>query len=245
MMRKYFNAFVLFCFLMIVGGWIFYKVILEPKGIEIDNNKYPIFGIDVSGNTGKIDFNKAKNSGVDFVIMRSSFGDKFDSKFETNFNGTKSCKLPIGVYHGFNFNFNWKLQCDRFLSSIEGKNVELFYFLDVEDWSPPSFKSPSEKIDDIRKFIKYFESQSGKKLMLYSNLDGYNKYFKGNFDEKSIWICSFNKNFKEPIDWIFWQYSHKGKFPFAQGYVDLNTYNGNTIDWEKFINNEKKSQPDF
>lgn len=220
--------------LIILGGGVYWYLMM-PKGLDSIPAKYTVKGIDVSEFTGDVDFLMAKNSGVDFVIIRSSFGDKLDSRFESNFKNARLSNIPIGVYHAFNFNDNWKLQCDRFLTAIDSKNAELFYFLNVEDWTIPSFKSTSEKVNDINLFINYFESKSGSKLVLYSNLDGYKKYIKHKFDNKSIWICSFNENFKEPQNWIFWQYSHKGKFAYAQGYVDLNTFNGNANDWRLFL----------
>ena len=40
-------------------------------------------GIDISNHNGNIDFNRVKNSGIDFVMIRSSWGFfNKDTKFE-------------------------------------------------------------------------------------------------------------------------------------------------------------------
>jgi GH25 family lysozyme M1 (1,4-beta-N-acetylmuramidase) len=48
-------------------------------------------------------------------------------------------------------------------------------------------------------------------------------------------LLSFNKKPNINKKWMFWQHSHKGKFDFADGWVDINTYNGNRAEWNKYL----------
>ena len=59
-------------------------------------------GIDVSKWQGEINWSRVKNAGIDFAMLRSSFGwgesykDKF---FETNYKNAKKVGIAVGTYH--------------------------------------------------------------------------------------------------------------------------------------------------
>ena len=49
-------------------------------------------GIDVSVHNGSIDWNRVKNDGISFAILRAGYGklvSQKDKKFEDNYNGTR------------------------------------------------------------------------------------------------------------------------------------------------------------
>lgn len=57
-------------------------------------------GIDISYSQGSIDFNAVKNSGINFVMIRSSWGwFNEDTTFRANVNGCEAVELPYGLYH--------------------------------------------------------------------------------------------------------------------------------------------------
>jgi GH25 family lysozyme M1 (1,4-beta-N-acetylmuramidase) len=35
--------------------------------------------------------------------------------------------------------------------------------------------------------------------------------------------------------WTLWQHSHKGKLDGADGWVDINTFNGTSDEWNKYL----------
>lgn len=45
---------------LLIGFLFVYKIFFVPHGIDIDKQKYPVTGIDISAHTGKIDFTKIK-----------------------------------------------------------------------------------------------------------------------------------------------------------------------------------------
>ena len=236
MKKRYIIGFVIFLFAIAVGLIIIYRIIFIPYGIDIDKLKYPITGIDVSKHTGKIDFQKVKEQSIDFVFMKSTEGEKYkDETFENNYLGAKESGIPIGTYHFFRFNKSGKSQAINFLSAIEGKKFDLPFVLDIEEWGNKTTKTSEEIIYEIGEFIIAVERKAGINLMIYTNENGYKKYINESFINKNVWICSFNKkpNIKEK--WTFWQHSHKGKFDFADGWVDINTYNGNNAEWNSYL----------
>ena len=60
-------------------------------------------GIDVSKWQGGIDWQKVKNDGIEFAIIREGYGKKsptqVDKKFKENYQGAKSVGIAAGVYH--------------------------------------------------------------------------------------------------------------------------------------------------
>jgi lysozyme len=236
MKKTYKIALMIILFALALGIFIIYRIIFIPSGIDIDKIKYPITGIDVSNHSGKIDFQEAKNQNIDFVFMKSSEGEYFkDKTFEYNYNAAKKSGIPSGPYHFFRFNKPGKSQAINFLKSIKGKKFELPLVLDIEDWGNPTSKSKDEIIYEIGEFMSSVKMETGASPMIYTNENGYRKYISNSFRNNTIWICSFKNKPSIKGKWTFWQHSHEGKFDFADGLVDVNTFNGNKTDWIKYI----------
>jgi lysozyme len=85
------------------------------------------------------------------------------------------------------------------------------------------------------------ESVVGGKIIIYTNLDSYNRFIKGEFVHNPIWICTFNKNPKLPDNrnWLFWQHAHNGKLAGINGNVDINTFNGDLRAWNTYLSTLK------
>lgn len=236
MKKTYKIALMIILFALALGIFIIYRIIFIPSSIDIDKIKYPITGIDVSNHSGKIDFQKAKDQNIDFVFMKSSEGEYFkDKTFEYNYNAAKKSGIPSGPYHFFRFNKPGKSQAINFLKSIKGKKFELPLVLDIEDWGNPTSKSKDEIIYEIGEFISSVKMETGANLMIYTNENGYRKYISNSFRNNTIWICSFKSKPSVKAKWTFWQHSHEGKFDFADGLVDVNTFNGNKTEWIKYL----------
>ena len=219
-----------------VGIALIYRIFFIPSGIEIDKKKYPITGIDVSKHSGKIDFKKVQSESIDFIIIKATEGENYvDEMFEKNYIGAKQNAIPIGVYHFFRFNKSGKNQAENFLSKIKGKRFDLPFVLDIEEWGNITTETTNEVIFQINEFIILVKKVSGERIMIYTNESSYNKYVKENFDKNDIWICSFSKKPTISKQWTLWQHSHKGKFDFAPGWIDINTFNGNRDEWNRYL----------
>ena len=57
------------------------------------------FGIDVSKWQGEFNFAKAKDEGVEFVILRGAYACEKDVRFEDYYKTCKELNLQVGVYH--------------------------------------------------------------------------------------------------------------------------------------------------
>jgi len=211
----------------------------KPDGIEVDKSKYPITGIDISRHTGIVDFRKIKeqfNDTIDFVYIKASEGANLvDVKFETNYINAILNDIPVGPYHFFKFNVSGKRQAINFLQIINNKIFNLPLVLDVEEWSNPGEYNHDKVIFEIRCFILEVEIRRKEKVMIYTNESSYQKYIQGNFESSKIWICSFSSQPKNLNTWTFWQHSHSGKLEGAEGWVDINTFNGTRKEWNQFL----------
>ena len=56
-----------------------------------------IKGIDVSVYQQKVDFEKVKKSGIEFVIIRGAIGTEKDTMFESHYSDAKNAGLKVGL----------------------------------------------------------------------------------------------------------------------------------------------------
>ncbi len=204
--------------------------------VVIDRSKYPIVGIDVSSHNGDIDFKKVKEQGYSFVIIKASEGEyHHDSRFARNYDNARAAGLKVGAYHFFRKKTDGLNQAKNFLETIGWRKLDLPLVVDVEDWSNDlqikddrTQKHLDDMIDNLR--------SRGNKVMIYTNGDGYKKYIKDGQVNINLWLCSF----KQPdaiahIPHQMQQYSHWGRVKGMWGDVDLNVFNGNEAQWEKWL----------
>lgn len=229
-----------FVFVLFISvGIYFYRLYFSPKGIEINKNRYPITGLDISNHNGEIDFKKLIFNfpdTIDFIYMKASEGiSHIDKAFETNYANAKKNNIPIGVYHFFRFDAKGKEQANHFISVIKDKKFELPLVLDIEEWGNISDSETEAIVKEMSYFIYEISFQLKKPLMIYSNKDGYQKYIKGRFNYNDIWICTFREKPDFLNKWTFWQHSHKGKVKGAKGWIDINTFNGTRNEWNQYL----------
>ena len=101
-----------------------------------------VWGIDVSKYNAPIDWQKVKNAGVKFAILRIGFAStsnrnnlSLDPYFETFYKGAKAVGIPVGAYFYSRCNSidTAKKEAQFILNAIKGKQFEYPIWLDVED----------------------------------------------------------------------------------------------------------------
>lgn len=73
----------------------------ESAATTTTTTTFHMNGIDVSQWQGKIDFQKVKDAGTEFVILRAGYGNRtsqVDKTFVTNYANAKAAGLPVGAY---------------------------------------------------------------------------------------------------------------------------------------------------
>ena len=194
-------------------------------------NNYTENGIDISHWKIVKDFNKVKESGIDFCIIKAGGSDKGfykDNKFEDYYRLAKLAHLKVGAYYfvGKNFlGFNAGLEdAKRFLNIVYDKDFDYPLCLDIETTSSIMKNEATEAaiafceyLEDNEKYVSIYASDvSGFKEKL--NIDYLTKYDK--------WVARYGKKPSYVKDYGIWQKSSTGEVPGIVGNVDLDiSYN--------------------
>ena len=187
-------------------------------------------GIDVSEFQGNIDFKKVKNSGCDFVIVRSGYDEYYvDPYFEQNVNNAKSNGLHVGVYWFMYFTNEKEAEehADIFIKLLEKFKGKIDYpvALDVEEDTYRYMKqmgvnpTPKTITNLVKIFCKRVE-KAGYYVMIYSNLNGFNNYMN-DVSEFDTWLAQYDG--KKPYRTCgIWQHTSTGSVNGVNGDVDMN-----------------------
>lgn len=209
--------------------WWREAVIVSP-----DPAAYPVRGIDISAHNGVVDFDKVASVGMDFVILKATEGATFkDKNFATNYRKARKAGLKVGAYHFFRFDVGGYMQALNLMHSIKGRRLELPVVIDVEEWSNPRDHTTHDILTRLQTMINTLEAH-GYHVMLYSNKDGFEKFFSQQFAHYPLWLCSFT-GAPEAGNMRLWQFSHVGRVSGVDGKVDINTFNGSAAAWQQWL----------
>lgn len=132
------------CSYSYIGDLVYYSDILEnaytentqilAKGLDVSRWNHQIDA--ASGEYLPLDWNKIKQAGFDFVIIKAgSTKSGIEPTFESDYRGAKEAGLKVGVYF-----YTYSLTVDqissdasRLLSWLDGKQLEYPVYLDLED----------------------------------------------------------------------------------------------------------------
>lgn len=228
-----------FLFFLVVAGclvysafWAYNEYISTPP--YIDNERYPVKGIDISRHNGNIDFKKVKEAGMDFVFIKASEGgDHRDSNFLDNYRNARAVGLKVGFYHFFRFDKEGVEQGVNFARCVGSRHSDLGLVIDIEQNTNPEDIPKEVVIDRLSSMVDYL-NLLGFRVTFYSNVDGYYDYIAENFRGYPLWICSFHQ-YPLDADWTFWQYSHSGLIEGIEGKVDMNVFCGNRDEWDAYL----------
>ncbi len=203
---------------------------------QIDREHYPILGIDVSAYNGNIDFDKVVDDGVSFVYIKSSEGATFrDKKFSHNRSAADEAGLKVGAYHFFRKKVDGTKQAENFIAAVKGHELHMPLVIDVEDWGNDRKVDDATVIKNLKPMIRRLET-AGYAVMLYTNGDGYKRWFKPHLNKHRLWLCSFkNPESLHGRDHDMQQFSHWGTVNGIDGEVDLNVFNGSRKQWEQWL----------
>ena len=201
---------------------------------------YSIHGIDVSRYQQVIDWSEVKRMEVagvkiGFVFIKASEGETDeDQHFRRNWKKTKEQGLIRGAYHFFHPQKDAAIQAYNYLDLVELKKGDLPPVLDIEQRYGAS-------ADQLRKNVKIWlqkvEAGTGIKPIIYSNVDFYEKYLAGYFDEYPFWAAHYLQPGKPRIDrsWSFWQHNETGRVNGILAKVDFNVFNGDSTEFNQLL----------
>ena len=184
-------------------------------------------GLDVSEYQGAIDWeavDSLEGRPIRFVFVRATCGrDRKDAQFEANWKGAK--KFIRGVYHYYRPDENSLEQARKFIASVALQPSDLPPVLDIEQ--VPENQSMEQLKVGLQKWLDAVEKHYQRKPIIYSGQRYYEDFLKKEFSGYTFWVANYNF-FAETLqpEWLFWQFSEKGRVEGIPEKVDVNLYNG-------------------
>ena len=207
---------------------------VEVDGFMTCTAEQYMTGIDVSSHQGYIDWNKVRDAGIQFVIIRLAYrgyGDEgklvTDEMAQRNYKGAKAAGLLVGGYV-----FSQALNEEEAVEEAERVlDITKDWELDLPvafDWEFLHFDARTDGMDKdsitdcALAFCRRLE-EGGVKPMLYtgarmSTLD------MQRVQEYPMWLALYTDTMTYPYWMSFWQYSCTGSVPGITGDVDLNIF---------------------
>lgn len=212
----------------------FYSYFGVPK-----NNEPLMKGIDVSVHNGSIDWQKVKNAGIQFAILRAGYGRELsqkDARFEENYRNAKAVNLSVGAYwYSYAMSEDEaRLEANVFLSVIKGKQLEMPVYFDLEE--KKQFDLVKEKVSAImRAFLEKVE-KAGYFVGLYGSASSLTTHTADDIKTRyTVWLAHWTEQTNYSGDYGIWQYSSEGKVNGINGNVDLDIC---TTDFPDIIRNK-------
>ncbi len=191
-----------------------------------------LHGIDVSHYQGVINWGEvAKDKGAGFVYVKATEGKEYvDDKYQVNFTEARRHGLKTGSYHFFRPAVDAETQCRNFMKVINVKHQDLLPLVDVETIS--GAKSIAAFHRSLLLFCRLVaHAFDGKKPMIYTGKNFYDKYFAGygDFKQYKFMIASYvgdEPTLENGDDYLIWQYTGKGSMRGVKGNVDKSRFRG-------------------
>ena len=202
---------------VLLGAYCFWHHVL-PHSVNVDRYRYPVAGIDVSKHNGDIDFDQVRDDDYQFVFIKASEGKTYkDAAFDRNYREALQAGLKVG------------------------KTSDLPLVIDLEDdWGNGATVSRQTAIERVVQMIDIL-NRAGYQVMIYTNLDGYEKYYKDNLLGCDLWLCSFTSPDMLPEHpHRIQQFSHEGTVAGVKGDVDLNVFRGSKREWAIYLDDVKQ-----
>ncbi|MCG7856448.1 glycoside hydrolase family 25 protein [Flavihumibacter sediminis] len=211
----------------------------EEFGIEVPAN-YSIHGIDVSKYQQRINWEMVKEMvaedvRIGFVFIKATEGlGNMDAQFNRNWRNAGDAGITRGAYHFFLAPKSGSEQAENFIRRVELEKGDLPPVLDVEQTYGVT---PDKLRAEVKAFLDRLEAHYGVKPIIYTNVEFYNKFLKGDFDNYPLWVAHYLRKDRPRIarNWAFWQYSETGNVNGIRGKVDFNVFNGDSTDFADLL----------
>jgi lysozyme len=210
---------------------------------------FTIHGIDVSKYQGLIDWDQVHSSGTQFAYIKATEGgDLMDEAFARNWEAAKAAGIRRGAYHFVYWCRPAHEQMAWFEQNVPQDAEALPPVLDVE--LTPDSKTCKQvprrdvALDTIAKMLSEMEAHYGRRPVIYTTVDFYQRFLQNDFADYPIWVRStkFYPSVKYgDRRWHFWQYQSDGKVAGIRSKVDRNAFYGSGEQWQAFLDGQDRT----
>lgn len=184
-------------------------------------------GIDLSSWNGRgIDFEKVKNNGIDFCILRTGFGSDCDNQIDNCFyeyyDGCLNAGIPVGVYHyGYATTSAEAIgEADFCLRILSGRDAPYCVWYDIEESC--MLDAGRERLTEIANAFCQRISEHGYKAGVYMSVSPAENAINMNEVPYFKWIAQYNNQLQYSGYADIWQYTSTGLIPGISTNVDCN-----------------------
>jgi len=208
-------------------------------GIPIPN-QYEIHGIDVSKYQQRIQWQAVRNMQVNgirlhFAFIKATEGlGNTDPFFKRNWRKSKDAGMIRGAYHFFIASKDGRLQAKNFIKQVSLEDGDLPPVIDVEQ----SFGTSADRLRrEVKAWTDAVEASYGIRPIIYTNVDFYEKFLRGYFDDYPLWVAHYLRpnNPRISRDWTFWQHSEQGRVNGITSKVDFNVFSGDSTAFQGLL----------
>ncbi|RXR17738.1 glycoside hydrolase family 25 protein [Flavobacterium amnicola] len=210
-----------------------------PIDKVLDTHIEKSFGIDISEYQDKIDWDALKEIEggypIEFVFVRASVGnERADKKFKKNWKKAKEKGFICGAYHYYRPNENSLEQARNFIQQVTLVPGDFPPVLDIEKL--PKTQSIERLKVGLKRWLETVEKHYGVKPIIYSSESYYEDFLKEDFETYPFWIANYTAFYTDIEDeWSLWQFTENGKVSGIKTPVDINIYNGNSVEMKELL----------
>lgn len=217
--------------------WSNLSIINQYKYYAPNGEKQCKIGIDVSKYQTDIDWNKVKESGVEFVMIRAGYRGYgtsgkivIDDMFEKHMQGAQAAGLEVGVYF-FSQAIDQKEakeEADFVIDLIKNYKITYPVAFDSEKVENGEGRanelSTKERTEIARAFLDQVKKK-GYEPMIYAN----DRWFVLHLDlreltDYKLWLASYRDTPTFPYHMDVWQHTNSATVPGISGNVDMNIW---------------------
>lgn len=202
-------------------------------------------GIDVSEYSGNIDWERVKNSGIDFAMIRvggRGYGDSGvlypDKKALEYIEGAKAAGIKVGAYfYSQAITTEEAIEEADYVKTLLG-DIKLDYPV-AYDWeivkndtARTDTVSAAQATESARAFCGRIKELGYTPIIYSPSRELYFKYDLSRLANVDVWYCEYANVPNFYYEFSMWQYSESGAVDGIEGAVDLNICFTNVADYD-------------
>ena len=206
-----------------------------PAYYDDNGNKISHLGIDMSEYQGEIDFVKAKEAGVEFVMLRiggrfygSDGGVYEDKAFDNYYEQAKAAGLKVGAYF-FSQAVSAedaKEEADLAINKLNGRKLDYPIAFDWENIAEDDARTDNITGDELTVIAKAFCDEvieAGYKPIVYANsAQMFIMYDFETMKDYDFWLADYREFPSMYYKFDMWQYASDGEIDGVEGVIDMN-----------------------
>lgn len=194
-------------------------------------------GIDVSHNSGTVDWSQIRSQGYGFAFLKASEGMTLtDSAFAANWPQVKQAGLLRGAYHFYVTEDDPTAQAQLFTSIVTLLPGDLAPVVDIEAIGQGTQPGLAGR---LQTFVSLLEAHYGIKPILYTSPSFWDANLDASFGAYPLWVAEYGVEApKLPTgwqDWHLWQWQGNATVSGVQVSADLNKGNQDGVDLSALV----------